>query len=183
MIVYVIPESWLTLFFSSVQFNPTAPRLWGVRKGTKAWAWPLHRRPAGLPLTASSASSTRSNTCWRTMARCTQSLAIFCVSVAFLFCFLTVWPIPNLDWTFLVRPAAKGDQQAPCSLQRLAGALHLEPLDPLEKCNPLMFFSKPTAASLNVHNVCFSPLCVWLSPFWDNQTLIADAEHKPIFKL
>lgn len=101
------------------------------------------------------------------------------LSILFSYCVTCL----TLDWTCFICFHTEGDQQSEGSLQRLVGALRLEPVDSLEKCNLLMLFVSNTVCScsffvLTVYNVLSCPLfftvCFWLFPLWDNHTLIAN---------
>ena len=64
----------------------------------------------------------------------------------------------TLDWTFFIDTHPEGDQQAEGSFQRPAGALILESVDCVEKCNPLTLYNCQLLLSMLLH-VCNVLLC------------------------
>lgn len=164
---------WCWYFYRhlpSVQFNQIAHKLSSVRRQIATCAWPLIHRLAGQLLIASSVWSTRLNTCLEMMGRYTQVCTDLFMSaiLSIAFCFSYCVTCLNLDWTFFICSDTKEDQQAEGPLQRLAGALTLEPVDSLEKCNLLTLFKpKPICScSFFVHvcNVHSHPLTYCFPP-------------------
>lgn len=138
------------------QWSLTVPTSPAVRKWTRNWTWPSTLRPAGPLLTASSAWSTRSNTCSGMMAAYVSDRShVVCLSWCLLW-FLTAGSVRLSETSHSVHSDTEEDQQAEGSLQGLGGGLTLESVDFVDKCNPLKLF-EPVTVGFCIF-IC-SPVC------------------------
>lgn len=151
------------MFSFPVKFNLIVPRLSSVRRWSRTWTWPSTHHPAGRRLTATSDWSTRLNTCWKTTARYMQACLVIARCVSFypfyLFVFSHCVTCLTLAPTFFIRSGPEEYQHAEGPIQRPTGALCLEPVDSLEKCNLLMLSECITSApALSLFSYCMSTL-------------------------